>query len=482
MSDDDDFMGDGGDDFDDGFSDDDFSNEDAGSGAETEEKTAEEWYYEGKSLEEDKPGEAKEAYAHAIEHDENDHAEYGFKSHKRIMLMMIRKEVSFEEGEVKDHFKSLVSYIEFNVKTMEKILDALAGSMMWSLLMEFMEDGAATFIKKKNERSWFRTYLNGLKHFVDADAEGRLSPEQSRLLSAKIEQLQNGCEQAPGVVNPKKESFFLEVIALRMKRVLLSVRPDHPISKMITGSAGIRRLVYRIIKIQTDILPLATLGTINECAGLVMLYDHKWSDAKQRFFEAFKNYDDSASPRRWSCLRYFVLSSLMENSGINPFETREIKSQSNHEEILPFVALWTAFENRNVSDFNAAVQKAFEKDDFGRLIVPSLVFSFRRLKISEIVQAYSKVRVSYVARQLELSEEECSTLLSELILDGRLVASLDQVNKILSMEEEGLSEDDMKYHAMSQWSKHIEVIAKSISGKVVNTRDDRSYRDMFDGY
>jgi len=251
---------------------------------------------------------------------------------------------------------------------------------------------------------------------------------------------------------------------------------------MITGSAGIRRLVYRIIKIQTDILPLATLGTINECAGLVMLYDHKWSDAKQRFFEAFKNYDDSASPRRWSCLRYFVLSSLMENSGINPFETREIKSQSNHEEILPFVALWTAFENRNVSDFNAAVQKAFEKDDFGRLIVPSLVFSFRRLKISEIVQAYSKVRVSYVARQLELSEEECSTLLSELILDGRLVASLDQVNKILSMEEEGLSEDDMKYHAMSQWSKHIEVIAKSISGKVVNTRDDRSYRDMFDGY
>jgi len=482
MSDDEDFMGDGGDDFDDGFSDDNFSNEDAGSGAESEEKSAEEWYYEGKSLQEEKADEAKDAYLHVIEQDENNTSEYGFKAHKRIILMMIRKEVSFDEAEVKSHFNSTISYVEFNMKTMEKILDALAGSMMWNLLLEFMDEGASAFLKRKNERSWYRTYLNGLKHFVDAEAESNLSPEQSRLLSARIEELQMRCELAPGVVNPKKESFFLEVIALRMKRILLSVRPDRPISMMITGINGLRRLVYRIIKIQFELLGLTTLGTINECSGLVMLYDHKWSDAKQRFFEAFKNYDDSASPRRWSCLRYFVLSSLMENSGINPFETREIKPQTNHEEILPFVALWTAFENRNVSDFNTAVQKAFENDDFGRLIVPSLVFSFQCLKVAEVVKAYSKVRLSYIAQQLELSDDVCNTLITELILDGRLVGSIDQVNKVLYLEESGLSEDDMKYQAMSQWSKHVEVIASSISGKVINTRENRGFRDMYDGY
>jgi len=171
------------------------------------------------------------------------------------------------------------------------------------------------------------------------------------------------------------------------------------------------------------------------------------------------------------CLRYVVLAALLENSGINPFESPETKSLVNHDEVVPMVVLWNAFESQNVSEFNEALKNAFENDAFGRSFVSCLILSFQRLKIAEIVKAYSKVRVSYIAKQLQISDVECRNILVEYILDGHLNGSLDQVNNILTLTEQDANETDVKYNSMAQWSSHISVVSKSISKKVVNNRN-----------
>ena len=52
------------------------------------------------------------------------------------------------------------------------------------------------------------------------------------------------------------------------------------------------------------------------------LRDSQYQKAHTDFFEAFKNYDESGSPRRTACLKYLVLASMLMKSNINPFDSQ----------------------------------------------------------------------------------------------------------------------------------------------------------------
>ena len=44
--------------------------------------------------------------------------------------------------------------------------------------------------------------------------------------------------------------------------------------------------------------------------------------ARNDFFEAFKNYDEAGVQRRVQCLKYLVMSTMLTNSDINPFDSQ----------------------------------------------------------------------------------------------------------------------------------------------------------------
>merc|ERR1711936_994992 len=67
------------------------------------------------------------------------------------------------------------------------------------------------------------------------------------------------------------------------------------------------------------------LGVIRECGGKMHLREGEYEKAHTDFFEAFKNYDESGSPRRTICLKYLVLANMLMKSGINPFDSQEAK-------------------------------------------------------------------------------------------------------------------------------------------------------------
>lgn len=54
------------------------------------------------------------------------------------------------------------------------------------------------------------------------------------------------------------------------------------------------------------------------------LREGEFEKAHTDFFEAFKNYDESGSPRRTTCLKYLVLANMLMKSGINPFDSQEV--------------------------------------------------------------------------------------------------------------------------------------------------------------
>ena len=71
---------------------------------------------------------------------------------------------------------------------------------------------------------------------------------------------------------------------------------------------------------------LTRVGRVHlpECGGKMHLREGEFEKAHTDFFEAFKNYDESGSPRRTTCLKYLVLANMLMKSGINPFDSQEV--------------------------------------------------------------------------------------------------------------------------------------------------------------
>ena len=118
------------------------------------------------------------------------------------------------------------------------------------------------------------------------------------------------------------------------------------------------------------------------------LREGEFEKAHTDFFEAFKNYDESGSPRRTTCLKYLgsgsaltphslplssiscpcsfttltmaipVLANMLMKSGINPFDSQEAKPYKNDVEIVAMTNLVTAYQNNDINEFENILKVA----------------------------------------------------------------------------------------------------------------------------
>jgi COP9 signalosome complex subunit 2 len=99
------------------------------------------------------------------------------------------------------------------------------------------------------------------------------------------------------------------------------------------------------------------------------LREQEFEKAHTDFFEAFKNYDESGSPRRTTCLKYLVLANMLMKSAINPFDSQEAKPYKNDPEILAITNLVNAYQNNDINAFELILrsnQKSIMEDTFIR--------------------------------------------------------------------------------------------------------------------
>jgi COP9 signalosome complex subunit 2 len=99
------------------------------------------------------------------------------------------------------------------------------------------------------------------------------------------------------------------------------------------------------------------------------LREQEFEKAHTDFFEAFKNYDESGSTRRTTCLKYLVLANMLMKSAINPFDSQEAKPYKNDPEILAITNLVSAYQNNDINTFEYILksnQKSIMEDTFIR--------------------------------------------------------------------------------------------------------------------
>ncbi|ULU09615.1 hypothetical protein L3Y34_014182 [Caenorhabditis briggsae] len=175
---------------------------------------------------------------------------------------------------------------------------------------------------------------------------------------------------------------------------------------------------------------------VAECGGKMHLRDGRFLDAHTDFFEAFKNYDESGSARRTTCLKYLVLANMLIKSDINPFDSQEAKPFKNEPEIVAMTQMVQAYQDNDIQAFEQIMtdhQDSIMADPFIREHTEELMNNIRTQVLLRLIRPYTNVRISYLSKKLKVSEGEVIDLLVGAILDDGLEAKINEESGMIEM-------------------------------------------------
>ncbi|KAL0390754.1 UNVERIFIED_CONTAM: COP9 signalosome complex subunit [Sesamum calycinum] len=364
-------------------------------------------YYNSKGLVETDPEAALEGFAEVVRM-EPEKAEWGFKALKQTVKLYYKLG---KYKEMMDAYRDMLTYIKsavtrnYSEKCINNIMDFISGSASqnFGLLQEFYQTTLKALEEAKNERLWFKTNLKLCKIWFDIGEYGRMSKE-------------------------------LYQKALSVKSAI-----PHP----------------RI------------MGIIRECGGKMHMAERQWAEAATDFFEAFKNYDEAGNQRRIQCLKYLVLANMLMESEVNPFDGQEAKPYKNDPEILAMTNLIAAYQRNEILEFERILKsnrRTIMDDPFIRNYIEDLLKNVRTQVLLKLIKPYTRIRIPFISKELNVPEKDVEELLVSLILDNRIQGHIDQVNRLL--ERGDRSKGMKKYTAIDKWNTQLKSLYQTVGNRI----------------
>ncbi|CAM9339607.1 unnamed protein product, partial [Discosporangium mesarthrocarpum] len=440
-------------------------------------------YYTAKGMKADQPQEAVEAFRKVMEMEE-DKGLWGFKALKQIMKILFKLK---EYKEFSECYTQLLGYTSGRVtqnvgeRGVNSILDYVSSSNDWELLERLYEKTLETLREHKNDRLWFKCNLK-LGHLMyELGDMGRLQ----RI----IKELLRSCEAEGSVVEDngadtvKRGTQLLEVFALQ---ILMHSRTK--------DKKKLREVYTRALRITSAVPHPRTLATILNCGGKMHMEEREWEQACTAFFQSFKSYDEAGDPERLQVLKYLVMSSILHESKIDPFDSQEAKPYKSDPEIVAMTNLVMAFRNNEIKDFERILKihrESLMGDPFIRGFMDDLLRTMRTQVVLKAIAPYTRITLPYVSQELNgIPEQEVEDLLVSLILDGKVDGRIDQarpssVNRVLLCGEaaagvgaevshggeHGLrggvrANADRAYSAVERWTEALQQLHGIVASKV----------------
>jgi COP9 signalosome complex subunit 2 len=178
------------------------------------------------------------------------------------------------------------------------------------------------------------------------------------------------------------------------------------------------------------------MGIIKECGGKMYMSEKKWEKALDELFECFKYYQESGNIRAKNILIYVILASMLCNSAINHADTREAKVYKDDKQIISIMNFRQAFEKNDIKRITSVLQDRsndlFNDGEFAQYL-DDLLRNIRLNVLQQKVQTYRTIKLEFLASEINISVNEVKQLLSELILEERIDAQIDQLSGFLEM-------------------------------------------------
>lgn len=407
-------------------------------------------YYNSKALKEDDPRQALESFQKVLELEGKDKGEWGFKALKQMI------KINFKLGhfdEMMIRYQQLLTYIKsavtrnYSEKSINSILDYISTSKQMELLQNFYETTLDALKEAKNERLWFKTNTKLGKLYYDR--------EDYNKLQKILKQLHLSCQTDEGEDDLKKGTQLLEIYALEIQMYTAQ-----------KNNKKLKALYEQSLHIKSAIPHPLIMGVIRECGGKMHLREGEYEKAHTDFFEAFKNYDESGSPRRTTCLKYLVLANMLMKSGINPFDSQETKPYKNDPEILAMTNLVSSYQNNDINEFETILKtnrRNIMEDPFIREHIEDLLRNIRTQVLIKLINPYTRIQIPFISKELNIEPAEVENLLVSCILDNAIMGRIDQVNQVLELKRESTC---ARYNALDKWTQqlsnlHVAVINKT---------------------
>merc|ERR1712179_280537 len=246
----------------------------------------------------------------------------------------------------------------------------------------------------------------------------------------------------------KKGTQLLEIYALEIQMYTAQ-----------KNNKKLKALYDQSLHIKSAIPHPLILGVIRECGGKMHLREGEFEKAHTDFFEAFKNYDESGSPRRTTCLKYLVLANMLMKSGINPFDSQEAKPYKNDVEILAMTNLVTAYQNNDINEFEKILKvnrQTIMEDTFIREHIEDLLRNIRTQVLIKLIKPYTRIQIQFISGELNIESGDVESLL----VSGRI----DQVSGVLELDES--SEGTARYTALDKWNTQLNNLQKLVVNKM----------------
>lgn len=408
-------------------------------------------YYNSKALKEDDPHAALESFDKVL-FLEQEKGEWGFKALKQMVKINYKLQ---QYDQMMKRYKELLTYIKSAVtrnhseKSINSILDFISTSKQMALLQEFYETTLDALKDAKNDRLWFKTNCKLGKLYYDC--------EDFNKLGRIIKELRKSCQTDDGEEDLKKGTQLLEIYALEIQMYTAQ-----------KNNKKLKALYEQSLYIKSAIPHPLIMGVIRECGGKMHLREEEYDNAATDFFEAFKNYDESGSGRRITCLKYLVLAYMLMKSDINPFDSQEAKPYKNDCDILAMTNLVSAYQNNDISDFERILKTNRENimdDPFIREHIEDLLKNIRTQVLVKLIKPYTRIHIPFISKELNIDTNEVESLLVQCILDNTVQGRIDQENQLLELEK--MSAGGARFTALDKWSSQIDMLHVAVCNKII---------------
>ncbi|XP_031618805.1 COP9 signalosome complex subunit 2 isoform X2 [Contarinia nasturtii] len=408
-------------------------------------------YYNSKALKDDEPKNALQSFQKVLDLENGEKGEWGFKALKQ-MIKINFKLSNYQEMMIR--YKQLLTYIKSAVtrnhseKSINSILDYISTSKNMELLQNFYETTLEALKDAKNDRLWFKTNTKLGKLYFDRNDFAKLQKI--------LKQLHQSCQTDDGEDDLKKGTQLLEIYALEIQMYTVQ-----------KNNKKLKALYEQSLHIKSAIPHPLIMGVIRECGGKMHLREGEFEKAHTDFFEAFKNYDESGSARRTTCLKYLVLANMLMKSDINPFDSQEAKPYKNDPEILAMTNLVVSYQNNDINEFELILRKNHNNimaDQFIKEHIEDLLRNIRTQVLIKLIRPYTRIAIPFISTELNIEPAEVESLLVSCILDNTIRGRIDQVNQVLELDKE--SRSSVRYQAMDKWATQLQSLQLAVINKM----------------
>lgn len=332
-----------------------------------------------------------------------------------------------------DYYIQFLTYIKstsisrnYAEKSLNNIMEHISSDdsnfmeKIYSSTLDALEDPST-------ERLWIKTALRLATLYLEKEEAERAEELLARLHDkcGTKETENEGTAATPSSSSGNgKGTYLMELYSLEIQLYTVT-----------NNLKKLKELYNKTLNINTAISHPRILGVIRESGGKMHMREHQWDIAREDFFESFKNYDEAGSLHRVKVLKYYVVACMLSESEINPFASQETKPYMNNPEINAMVQLVEAFHNSDVEEFNRVMrihESEFMSDKFLRQFLDNIVTTIRSLGLVSMVKPYTRVSFDYLASNLQINVTTLHTLLTGIILDGKLPGGrLNLVEQVL---------------------------------------------------